>query len=1050
MKTRTLLNIAVAIGIAGMVGCNSDITTANSDTDQAYRDYLQPGGVMYFFEQGIPTTITSSVADTTSIATAFRKDGSQSLAWQLQPGEALTFNQPIGFQPFVANNTDQSKSTFMTWVYNDTAQPQSLRFAFSRDGVDQTWFDISLDFSGWRQLIIPYSDMQGEAVVDMDALQIRAGRELNAATLYFDQMLLSVPVDPRWPTRDAVVPYINMAADEAPNKHWLALYRYYNFLSDADISAQNATLDQAGVDAIVAKLDGFVAQEKGRSKSKLLDVKGVIEKYNSYDLVVVDGVVTGKPLDNGNRLKIFLDKGVNKGLLDDAAFDTVFNVAALNDYGELMLNIAKLMRTDVTADERAQLEEMYLLLTRYALTQGYQAGSALGTAHHMGYTLRDLFQAHYYNRDLLAKHGLAAETSAMLAWFAGTGRIYRPESEMTNFNVDIMNTQLRGMLYSILMQPDAQIKAAWLDQFSFWLSRSISVSHGLGGGFKADGSIFHHAQHYPAYGKGALQGVTPVVEALSRTPYAIDSKAHRILKNAVAMTEISSAGELTLMAATGRHPDGKQSIDIKPFMYMARAGSPDGSDVIDADMASAYLRLAENKGQFSRYLQKQGFNSSNIDQGNWAMNFANLSIQRRDGWVAAVRGFSRYLVGSESYANANRYGRYINYGQLEILNTDGQPRGFSHDGWNWNRWPGTTAVQLPMVDLNAQLRNVDAFSGLEEMLMSEQTYAGAISDGENGLYAMRLQGHPKYDASFTANKSVFFFDNRIIALGTGITSADAKHPVQTTLLQHALRQPQDKLELNGEAVSKNVQVNSQQELQQPPAFNVLMDPANNAYFVASDSRLILTVGEQQSLDQKNSKPTAGKFATAVLDHGIAPTDGKYAYAVLVDTDAKHAEEFAQQLQSKDSAAYVVEQQDNHAHIVWDRATNSRGYAFFTATDKLADDIIVAVDSPAMVLTTAAGRALMLTVVNPDLNLYQGKDDSQYDSQGAQKEVSIYSRQWKDNPSAPMTTQLTLKGLWQATQALPAGVTLTAQADGNTLLQASTVRAESVKLSLTLI
>ena len=105
MKTRTLLNIAVAIGIAGMVGCNSDITTANSDTDQAYRDYLQPGGVMYFFEQGIPTTITSSVADTTSIATAFRKDGSQSLAWQLQPGEALTFNQPIGFQPFVANNT---------------------------------------------------------------------------------------------------------------------------------------------------------------------------------------------------------------------------------------------------------------------------------------------------------------------------------------------------------------------------------------------------------------------------------------------------------------------------------------------------------------------------------------------------------------------------------------------------------------------------------------------------------------------------------------------------------------------------------------------------------------------------------------------------------------------------------------------------------------------------------------------------------------------------------------------------------------------------------
>jgi chondroitin-sulfate-ABC endolyase/exolyase len=336
------------------------------------------------------------------------------------------------------------------------------------------------------------------------------------------------------------------------------------------------------------------------------------------------------------------------------------------------------------------------------------------------------------------------------------------------------------------------------------------------------------------------------------------------------------------------------------------------------------------------------------------------------------------------------------------------------------------------------------------MLMSEQTYSGALSDGNNGLFAMKLQGHPKYDASFTANKSVFFFDNRIVALGSGITSTDSKHSVQTTLLQHALRLPEEQLQLNNQVVSNDLQINGLQVNGLQTSINVLMDPANNAYFVAGDSSLALTVGEQQSLHQKNSKPTVGSFATAVLDHGIAPTDGEYAYAVLVDTDAKQAQAFAEQLLSPGCAAYVVEQQDNNAHIVWDRASNSRGYAFFTATDKLTDKVIAAIDSPAMVMATTTGKALTLTVVNPDLNLYQGKDDSQYDNQGVQKEVSIYSRQWKDNPSVPVATQLTLKGLWQAAQALPAGVKLTANADGNTLLQVTTVRAESVELSLTLI
>lgn len=1042
MKSKKLISLAIAMGATGLMGCNS--VSNNAETTVIDQDsYLQPAGIMYFFEQGMPDTITASSDSQIEIANNFRKDGLKSLAWHVQPGSTLNFNQDIGYKPFVENGSDQAESTFVTWVYNTKPQQQKMTFSFGTDGVDQTWFDISLDFDGWRQLIIPFKDMQGEPVTGMNFMQVRSPAALDKTTLYFDQMMMSIPVDPRWPTRDAVVPFVNLAADVAPNRHWLALYRYNNFLSDADVSATDTSLDDAAVSQITAKLDSFVSGDNGRLKA--LTIADIRSKYQTFELLEVDGVVTGKPLDNGNRLKIFLDKGINKGLLNDSGFDTVFDVIKLRDYGEFMFAIAKLMHTDISLTEKQELAEMYLLLTRYGLTQGYESGSAVGTSHHFGYTLRALFQAHYYNRDLLADNGLAKDVSDMMAWFAGTGRIYRPEAEMTNFNVDVMNTQLRGMLYSILMQPDVNTKSAWLNQFSFWLSRSINNSTGLGGGFKPDGSVFHHAQHYPAYAKGALKGLTPVVEALSRTSYAINPEAHKVLKNATAMTEVYSNDGLILMSVAGRHPDGKQDIDLKPFEHMAMAGSIDGKEAIDSDMAQAYLRLTPKANKFSRYLELQGITASASPTGNWAMNFANLGIQRRDDWVAAARGFSRYLVSHESYANANRYGRYINYGQLEIMDSDGKSRSFSHDGWNWNRWPGTTAVQLPIPELEAQLLNVDKFSGLEEMLMSEQTYSGALSDGDNGLFAMKLQGHPKYDASFVANKSVFFFDNRIVALGSGINTDDAKHQVDTTLFQHALRKDSDQMLANGQVVEAGIY----QAKTTDKGMHILLDPDNNAYFVDADSTVTLSVAEQESFHQKNSQPTQGKFATAVINHGIKPVDGHYAYSVLIDSNAQQATKFAQQLQSATAAPFVVEQQDNNAHIVWDRGSNTRSYAFFNPVTKLDDNLIVSVDAASMVMAKQDKKQLVMHVVNPDLNLYQGKDDSQYDANGIQKEVSIYSRNdWKDNASADVVTQIVLKGQWRASGTLPSAVKLSKLKDGNTRLEVTTVRAEGIKLELT--
>ena len=536
MNTKSIMSLALAVSSAITAGCND--TMARSAEVRDSGSYHQPAGSMYFFEQGLPQTLTFSDNSSVGINTDFRKDGKASLVWQFQPGSELTFDQPVGYQDFIANETDQSQSTFSTWIYNTEPQDNSLWFVFSTDGADNAWFDISLNFSGWRQLLIPYGDMEGQPQESMDRLQIRAGSTLKSGTLYFDQMMMSIPVDPRWPTRDAVVPYINLEADTAPNRHWLALYRYSEFLQQHRDDVVKLGIDPADIQQISATLDGFILSDDGSSLQQV-DITTLKQQYARYQIAMVDGVITGKPLDNRNRLSIFLDKGINKGLLDQTGFDTVFGVEKLRPYGEFMLELAKAMRADIPAETRQELAGMYIALTRYALNQGYTSGSALGTSHHMGYTLRALFQAHYLSRDLLAKHQLQGEISEMMAWFSGTGRIYRPVTEMTNFNVDIMNTQLRGMLYSILMETNEPNRNAMLHQFSFWLSRSITHSYGLGGGFKPDGSVFHHAQHYPAYAKGALKGLTPVIQALSRTAFAASPEAHQVV---IFLRRIGQAG----------------------------------------------------------------------------------------------------------------------------------------------------------------------------------------------------------------------------------------------------------------------------------------------------------------------------------------------------------------------------------------------------------------------------------------------------------------------------------------------------------------------------
>ncbi len=123
------------------------------------------------------------------------------------------------------------------------------------------------------------------------------------------------------------------------------------------------------------------------------------------------------------------------------------------------------------------------------------------------------------------------------------------------------------------------------------------------------------------------------------------------------------------------------------YAMMAIAGTPDGKGEFDKEMASAYLRLVSSdpysaeqapeympkvsnaqERKIAKRLVEKGFRPEPDPQGNLALGYGCVSVQRRSNWSAVARGHSRYLWAAEHYLGHNLYGRYL--GTWKFADTD--------------------------------------------------------------------------------------------------------------------------------------------------------------------------------------------------------------------------------------------------------------------------------------------------------------------------------------------------------------------------------------------
>ena len=963
--------------------------------------------LLSFEEPQVPAFI-SGTGSRLGISGEHYKDGLHSLSWTFDPGAVLSVKKDLKFEKKDPTGKDTYLSAFIVWVYNEEAQDKKIRFEFLKDGKKCTSFPFGINFTGWRAAWVCYErDMEGVPEEGMNEMRVIAPDV--KGKLYLDHIILASKVDARQQAADVQVPFVN----KGTTNHWLVIYEHS--LWKPDMALTPVSEQQKREVQEIEKRFRDLLYTPSKFTDKELD--GIRKKYDTYKITYKNGKVTGLPIFMVRQAEAYerMIPDWNKDMFTRLGME-------MNEYFNLMKRIAIAYNNASDTGVRDELKRKFLAMYDHITDQGVAYGSCWGNIHHYGYSMRGLFVSYFLMKDVLREAGKLKDAERTLNWYAITNEVY-PKPTENGIDIDTFNTKLQGRIASILIMENSPEKLQYLRSFSRWLDYGCRPAPGLAGSFKTDGACFHHRNNYPAYAVGGLDGATSMIYLLSGTEFKLSELAHETVKNVLLTMRFYCNLKQWPLSMSGRHPNGKGELVPIQYATMAVAGTPDGKQAYDADMAAAYLRLAAYTGmpdkdapdylpkasarqelKMKELLEAQGFRPEPDPQGNLALGYGCVSVQRRADWMAVVRGDSRYLWAAEHYLPANFYGRYLAHGSMQILT--GKPgemvtfttSGWQENGFDWNRIPGVTSIHLPFEQLRAKVLNVDTFSGMEEMLYSDEAFAGGLSQARlNGNFGMKLHEHDKYNGSHRARKSFHFFGDMIVCLGTDIENTNSEFPTETTVFQLAAVTPEARQYWN--ACKGGGQT--------------YIDPNGVGYYLSKHSMADAKYERnfpQVTVGERSAKPTSGDWVSLTLQHGKAPAGASYEYAVLPHTDAASLKTFAK------NPAYRVLQQDRNAHIVHSLTDNITSYVLFETPRSLpADGLLQKADTSCLVMVRENNGKLLLTVSQPDLALYRGPSDEAFDKDGKRIERSIYSRPWIDNDSGEIPVTVTLKGLWQVAE-----------------------------------
>ena len=912
-----------------------------------------------FEEDSVPETWVANRSDALWVSKRHYKHGSQSLCWQWQKGDSIEVMDVYG----LADVAKAPRSAFRMWVYNENPLPSQLTLRFgSHDGLREDryryQFTFGLNFQGWRGMLVNLNEDvevndRGEA---LEGVMVVAPEDADSGVLFFD--IVEFDFERRILGKrsgDMQVPFVNRS-DEG---HWQQTLKWRLQEPTEPLPDQVLQEEVDAFEIIAQRYDSWMFGEeidllqgpmKMRCDALQEYISEGVEAFGKLEIKRADGVVTGVPL--------FASVSPYGPKITRYAFEKCL-IPMVMDY-----------RLNGNADRLQDILDLF----DFVHDQGWADGSANESLDHEQNRAGTYMHAVFMMRKELAETGRLARELATMQWSIDMGEIYG-EPEKVGTTADRMRSHLLYRLLAVLMMQDDREKLRAMRGLVRWLDNAFLTVPGWAGTFKPDGLGFHHKGIYAgAYSSPAYYGAAQLYHMLHDTPFALSEISRENIRQALLTYRAIANTYEVPTGINGRMPFDHFDLAniLAAYAFMALSGEP-----VDEEMAGVFMRLWKPECeiiqrelickarvsisymhtlgslQMMMDLAAQGYVAEEAPAGHWAKNYGAVSVHRRDEWAVSVKGWSKYVWDYERHTTQNIFGRYISYGAIQIVGS-GDPvtqaaSGYIEAGWDWSRWPGTTAIYLPLdevVDLDED-RN---------RCFSDQPFVGGVShEGRDGLFAMRLHD-TTFDPSFRAHKSVFFFNDLIVCTGSEIENDDRVNVTETTLFQGHLQDVECPIWLNETRVDK---------FPYDATFSNggwLLDAYGNGYLVPEGQIVNVTRKRQYSRSNNGRNATENDFATAWIDHGCAPSDASYVYAIVVDATADRMREIAGQY------PFEILQQNAQGHIV--RHGETVGYVFFIKQDGLDIGALKSVDAPCLIMMREESDHIAMSLCDPDLRLME--------------------------------------------------------------------------------
>ncbi|MFF3835665.1 polysaccharide lyase 8 family protein [Streptomyces sp. NPDC002458] len=423
-----------------------------------------------------------------------------------------------------------------------------------------------------------------------------------------------------------------------------------------------------------------------------------------------------------------------------------------------------------------------------------------------------------------------------------------------------------------------------------------------GDGFYEDGSFVQHdvVAYTGSYGTVLLGGAAYLLALLAGSPWAVADPKVSVMYEAVERSFVPVVFDGLMMDAVrgravsreraGDHRDGAAAVAA---ILLLAAGAP--AAYADRWRAVAKGWLTRNRTTpFTSLatlpqiaLAKEVLGDSTVHaepRTTGSAVFADMDrvVHRRPGWACTLSLSSKRISAYEAGNGENLHGWYTGDGMTYLYDAD--DLGQFNDGF----WPTVDPYRLPGTTVDTRRRaDLGTGGGTSTYRPANAVAGGAVLQGRYASAAMELAGPP--GTTLRARKSWFLLDNAVIALGSGITSADG-YAVETVLENRNLGTG-GRHRLTVDGFPQPVVQGSAARFERARWAHI----EDVSGYVLLDRGTLRTVREERTGSWRSvntGADTGGssveltrRYLTLWVDHGVSPTDARYAYVLLPGASA---------------------------------------------------------------------------------------------------------------------------------------------------------------------